>query len=85
MVDDAGQGGHQVQVELPLQPLLDDLHMEHSQKPHRKPKPRATEALRLEGQGGVVELELFQRVPQVRVLAAVLGVDAAVDHGLRGR
>ena len=37
--------------------------------------------LRLKGQGGVVELQLFQRVPQVGILGAVLGVDAAVDHG----
>ena len=27
VVDDAGQRGHQVQVELPLQTLLDDLHV----------------------------------------------------------
>ena len=77
-----GQGGHQVQVELPLQPLLDDLHVEHAQKAAPEAEAQGHGGLRLEGQGGVVELELFQGVPQVGIFAAVLGVDAAVDHGL---
>ena len=84
MIDDAGQGGHQVQVELPLQPLLDDLHMQHPQKAAPEAEAQGHGAFRLEGQGGVVELKLFQGVPQVGVLAAVLGVNAAVDHGLGG-
>ena len=84
MVNNTGQGGDQIQVELPLQPLLDDLHMKHSQKAAAEAEAQGHGALRLEGQGGVVELELFQSVPQVGVLAAVLGIDAAVDHGLGG-
>ena len=83
VVDDAGQRGHQVQVELPLQTLLDDLHVEHTQKAAPEAEAKGHGALWLEGQAGVVQLQLFQRVPQVGVLAAVLGVDAAVYHGLR--
>ena len=83
VVDDAGQRGHQVQVELPLQTLLDDLHVEHTQKAAPEAEAQGYGALRLEGQTGVVQLQLFQRVPQIRVLAAILGVDAAVYHGLR--
>ena len=84
VVDDAGEGGHKVQIELPLQPFLNDLHVEHPQKAAAEAEAQCHGALRLEGQGGVVELKLLQRIPQIRVLAAVLGVDAAVDHGLGG-
>ncbi|CAN3974124.1 Tyrosine recombinase XerD, partial [Dysosmobacter welbionis] len=84
VVDDGGQGGHQIQVELPLQPLLDHLHVEHAQKAAPEAEAQGYGALRLKAQRGVVQLELFQRVPQVRILGAVLRVDTAVDHGLHG-
>ena len=84
MVNNGGEGGDQIQIELPLQPLLNDLHVEHAQKAAAEAEAQRHGAFRLEGEGGVVELELFQRVPQVGILAAVLGVNAAVDHGLGG-
>ena len=83
-VDHRGQGGDEIQVELPLQPLLDDLHVEHAQKAAAEAEAQGGGGLGLEGQGGVVELELLQGVPQVGVLGAVLGVDAAVHHGAGG-
>ena len=51
-------------------------------KPQRNPKPKGNGGLGLEGQGGVVELELIQGIPQIRIFGAVLGVDAAENHGL---
>ena len=82
LVDDGGQGGHQIQVEFPLQTLLDDLHMKHTQKSAAETKAQRHGGFRFKGEGGVVELELFQGVPQVGILGAVLGIHAAVDHGL---
>ena len=82
VVDNGGEGGHQIQVKFPLQTLLNDFHVEHSQKAAAEPKAQSRGGLRLKAQGGVVQLQFFQRVPQVRVLGAVLGVNAAVDHGL---
>ena len=38
MVDHGGQRCHEIQIEFPLQPLLDDLHMEHAQKAAAEPK-----------------------------------------------
>ena len=58
--------------------------MEHAQKAAPEAEAQGHGALRLKGQGGVIELELFQGVPQVGIFAAVLGVNAAVDHGLGG-
>ena len=58
--------------------------MEHPQKAAPEAEAQGGGGLRLEGEGGVVELELLQRVPEVGVLGAVLGVDAAVDHAPGG-
>ena len=63
-----------------LKPLLNDFHVQHSEEAAAEAEAEGDGAFRLEGQAGVVELELFQRVAQIGVLAAVLGVDAAVDH-----
>ena len=54
VVNDVGQGGHQVEIELPLQPLLNDLHVEHSQKAAPEAEAQCHRALRLEGEGGIV-------------------------------
>ena len=82
VVDDGGQRGDQVQVEFPLQPLLDDLHMEHSQKAAAEAKAQRHGGFGLKGKGGVIELQLFQGVTKIGILGAVLGIDAAVHHGL---
>ena len=58
--------------------------MEHPQKATAEAEAQGHGGLRLEGEGGVVELKLLQGVPQVGIFGAVLGVDAAVDHGLGG-
>ena len=39
LIDDAGQGGDQIQVKFSLQTLLDDLHVEHPQEAHAEPEP----------------------------------------------
>ena len=56
--------------------------MEHAQKAAPEAKAQGDGGLRLEGQRGVIELELLQGVPQVGVFRAILGVHAAVHHGL---
>ena len=76
-----GGGSDQVEIELPLQPLGDDLHMEQAQETAPEAEAQGGTGLLLVGQGGVVELEFFQSVLQVGVLGAVGGVDAAEDHG----
>ena len=48
LVDDRGQCSHQIQVELPLQPLLDDLHVEHPQKAAAEPEAQGHRGLGLE-------------------------------------
>ena len=49
-------------------------------KPIRKPKPERAGGLRLVDQRGVVELQLVQRLAQLRVVGAVDRVEPGVDH-----
>ena len=66
-VDDRGQSRDQLEVELALEPLLNDLHMEHAQKAAAKTKAQRHGALGLVGEGSIVQLELFQGVPEIGV------------------
>ena len=84
LVNDRGHGGDQVQIELALQTFLNDLHVEHTQKSAAEAETQSGGRFRLEGQGGVVELQFFQRVAQVGVLGAIFGINTAVDHGTGG-
>ena len=81
LVDDAGRGGDQIEVELALQPLLNDLHVQKAQEAAAEAVAQGHGGLRLEGQGRVVQPQLLQRVAQSLVVRAVGGIDAAVDHG----
>ena len=62
---DAGGGGDKVEVEFPFQPLSDDLHVQQAQKAAPEAEAQRRAVLGLVGQGGVVQLQLFQRVFQV--------------------
>ena len=84
LVDDGGQGRDEVEVELALQPLLDDLHVQHAEEAAAEAEAEGDGALRLVGERSVVELELVKGVAQVGIFGAVLRVDAAVDHGPGG-
>ena len=53
-VDNVGGGGDEVQVVFPLQPLLDDLHMQQSQKAAAEAEAQGNGALRLVAHGGIV-------------------------------
>ncbi len=81
-VADAGRGGDEVEVEFALEALLDDLHVEQAEEAAAEAEAEGDGGFRLEEEGGVVELELFERVAEQGVLVRVDGVDAGEDHGL---
>jgi hypothetical protein len=54
-VGDIGRGHEQVEVELALEPLADDLHVEHTEEAAAKPKPSACD-VSAQHESGVVEL-----------------------------
>ena len=83
LINNARKRGDKLQIELALQPLLNYLHMQHSEEAAAEAEAERDGAFRLVRERSVVELQLIQRVAQVGVLRAVLGVDAAVDHRAR--
>ena len=64
------RGGDEVEVELALEPLLDDLHVEQAQEAAAEAEAEGDRALGLVGDGRVVEVELLERVAQQRVVLA---------------
>ena len=81
-VRDVGHGGDHVHVELAVEPLLDDLHVQQPEEPAAEPEAERQRAFGLERQRGVVELQFFERGAQIFVLVGLHGVDAREDHRL---
>src|SRR3990172_9437021 len=81
-VADRRGGGDQGQPELALEPLLDDLHVEQPQEAASEAEAQRDRGLRLEAEGGVVEPELLQRIPQRLVLGVLQRVESREDHRL---
>ena len=81
-VNHVGGGGDEIQIVLPLQSLLDDLHVQQAQKAAAEAKAQSNGALRLIGHGGIVQFQLFQSFPQILVLGAIGRVHAGKHHGL---
>ena len=68
-------------VELALEALLHDFHVEHAQETTTEPESQGGRALRLEDEGRVIELELFHAVTEFLIVLGVDRVDARKDHG----
>ncbi len=78
----AGSGCQKIEVELPLQTLLDDLHMQQAQKADAESKAQSVTRLRVVDKRRVVELQLVECVAQVGILVAVDGIEPGEHHGL---
>ena len=78
----ARRGGDEGQVELALEPLAHDLHVQEAQEAAAETDAQGMGGLGLEGEAGVVELEPVEGVAQVGQLVAVDRVEAAEHHGL---
>ncbi len=74
---------HEVHVELALQALLDDLHVEQSQESAAEPESQRRRGLRLEKEGGVVQSQLFEGVAELGVLMAFHGIQPREHHRLQ--
>ena len=81
LVHYVGGRGDQVQLVFPFQPLLDYIHVEQAQETAAEPEAQSGRGLRLKEQGRIVQLELFQGIPQVVVIRILHRVQAAEHHG----
>ncbi len=83
LVDHVGRRRDQVQVELALEPLADDLHVQQAEEAAPETEAEGAGGLRLVRQRRVVQLQPLEGVAQVRVVVAVDGVEPGVDHRVR--
>ena len=81
LVDDRRIGGDDVHVELAAEAFLNDLHVEKAEEATAEAEAEGGGAFSLEGEGGVVDLELAHRDLEGLVVRGVDGVDAGEDHG----
>src|SRR5690606_16176387 len=81
-VADVRERGDDVEVELAVEALLDDLHVEHAEEADAEAEAERSAGLGLVGERGVVELELVERGAEVLEVAGVRRVDAGEDHRL---
>ena len=82
VVDDARRGRDEVEVELALEALLDDLHVEQPEEAAAKAEAERLGRVGLEVERRVVHLQLLERVAQVAVVRGVRREDAREDHRL---
>ena len=77
-----GRGDQQLEVELALEPLLDDLHVQEPQEAAAEAEAERGGGLGLVEEGRVVEPQLLERVAQLRVLVGVHRVEPGEHHRL---
>ena len=77
-----GARGNEVQVELALQALLDDFHVQQAQEAHAEAKAERHRGLGLPHQRRVVDVQLIERITQVLVVLVIDREQARIDHGL---
>ena len=81
-VEHARRRRDQVLVELALEPLLDDLHVQQAEEAAAEAEAERRRRLRLEEERRVVQPQLLERLAQLRVLAALDRIEPGEDHRL---
>ena len=81
LINNAGRGGNKVKVVFPLQTFQNNLHMKKPEEAAAEAEAQGGGGFRLKAEGGVVQGELVEGVPQVGIFRAVKGVNSGVNHG----
>ena len=74
---------YQVEIAIALEPLLDDLAVQHAEKAATEPEAQSFRNLGGIGEAGVIEPELGERFAQSFEIVVVDGIESAIDHRLR--
>ncbi len=82
LVLDRRRGGDQVEIELALEALLHDLHVQQAQEAAPEAGPQGDRRFRLEADRGIVQVQFVERVAQLRQVLAADRVDAREDERL---
>ena len=71
VIDDRRCRRDDLQIEFPLEPLLDDLHMQQPQKSAAEAHAQRGGALRLKFEARVVQMQAAQRLAQILILGSI--------------
>ena len=82
-VSDVRGGLHQVEIAIALEPLLNDLAVQHPQEAAAEAESEPFAIFRYEGEAGIVQLEPGQRFAKHLEIVVIDRVQAAEDHRLR--
>ena len=82
VVTHVGHGGDDIHVELTVEALLHNLHVQQSEEAAAKAESEGNRRLRREGQRGIVELQFLQRRAQVFVVLRLNRINAGKHHRL---
>ena len=72
--------GDEVEIELALEPLLHDLHVQQPEKAAAEAEAESGGCFGLVVERGIVELKLFERVAESLVLRGVRGIESREHH-----
>ena len=79
----AWRGGDQIDLELALQPLLNDLQMQQPQEAAAEAEAQRDRIFRLEAESAVVQPQLLERIAQQPVLVRFHRIQAREHHRLQ--
>ena len=82
LVQHARRGRDEVEVELALEPLLHDLHVQQPEEAAAEAEAERCRRLRLERERRVVQLQLLERVAQFGILVPFDRIEPGEDHRL---
>src|SRR4051794_9271829 len=82
-VDHVWSSGDQIKIKFTLQTLSYDLHVQQAKEANPESETKRARGFRLIGQGGIVELQLVQGLPEFGIVSTVDGVQAREHHRLR--
>ncbi len=80
LVGHVGHRSDHLHIEFTAKTLLYDLHMEQTEETAAESETERHRRLRLECEGGIVELQFFQRRSQVLEVFRLDGIDAGKHH-----
>ena len=81
LINNAGGCGDKVKVIFPFKAFQNNLHVKQTEEAAAEAEAQCGGGLRLKAEGGVVQGELVEGVPQVGIFRAVKGVNSGVNHG----
>ena len=77
-----GHRGNHVHVELPVETLLDNFHMQEPQETATESESQGSGGFRYEGERSIVQLKFLNGGPEVLIFIRINRVNPCKNHGL---